>query len=247
MRACIVAGMAVALLGSAGAAEAQEEAGTASWFSGNVAITSDYAFRGITQSLGDPAVQGGIDLKHPSGFYVGTWGSSVNFGEDLAGGARALTELDVYGGFGASLGGLVDVDLSAIYYGYPGAAGGRNYDFVEVGLGASRALGPLEPGLSLRYSPDFFAGSGSALYKGITLGLPVSVVGLSGSLGHQSISDNAVFGTPDYLHWGVGASVDWFGLSLGGQVIGTDLEEEDCFGGTEYCGTRFVVSVSRAL
>lgn len=242
----IVAGIAVALLAGAGPAGAQEE-GAESWFSGNVAITSDYAFRGITQSLGDPAVQGGIDLNHPSGFYLGTWGSSVNFGEDLAGGARALTELDLYGGFGTSLGGLLDLDLGAVYYAYPGAAGGRNYDFVEVGLGASRTLGPLDSEVSLRYSPDFFAASGNALYKGITLGIPIGPVGLSGSLGHQSISDNDAFGTPDYLHWGAGASIDWVGLSLGGQVIGTDLDESDCFGGSEYCGTRFVLSVSRAI
>src|SRR5688572_28248818 len=80
---------------------AQED--VASWLSGNVSLTSDYSLRGLSQTLDEPALQGGMDLRHPSGFYLGAWGSSVNFGEtnitEL--GPRAQLELDVYGGFAA--------------------------------------------------------------------------------------------------------------------------------------------------
>lgn len=238
------------LLAGAGTASAQEaaEGGFASWLSGNVAVTSDYVFRGISQSLEDAAIQGGIDLKHPSGLYLGTWGSSVNFGEpDLSGGGRAATELDVYGGYGLSLAGLLALDLNATYYAYPGAGGGRNYDFVEFGLGATRGLGPVGAGVSLRYSPDFFAGSGSATYYGGSLSVPVSALTLSGALGQQRIEENETFGTPDYLHWSLGAALGWGGFNFGGQLQGTDLEEAECFGGSDLCGSRVVVSISRAL
>ena len=51
--------------------------------SGNIALTSDYIWRGMTQSAGGPAVAGGFDLSTDSGFYLGTWGSSVQFGDCL--------------------------------------------------------------------------------------------------------------------------------------------------------------------
>ena len=62
-------------------AQEEEKSGLGDWLSGNVSLTSDYTFRGISQTLQQPALQGGMDLRHPSGFYLGTWGSSVNFGE----------------------------------------------------------------------------------------------------------------------------------------------------------------------
>src|SRR5688500_15812419 len=61
---------------------------------GNVGITTDYAFRGISQTLREPALQGGVDLTGPAGMYAGIWGSSLNFGEDLEAGPRAQVEVD---------------------------------------------------------------------------------------------------------------------------------------------------------
>src|SRR5690606_11682651 len=171
----------------------QADAGVAEWFSASVTVTSDYAFRGISQTLEEAAIQGGMDLVHPLGLYLGVWGSSVNFGEDLAAGARAQMELDAYGGIALSPLGLADLDLGFVYYAYPGAEGDRGYDFLELGLGASRSVGPLGAAASVRYSPDFFAGSGTGLYYGGELGIPVSLLTLSGSVGRQSIEENAVF------------------------------------------------------
>jgi uncharacterized protein (TIGR02001 family) len=110
----LVAGVACFARG-VGAKE-PESGGVRSWFSGNVAMASDYSFRGISQTDRKPAIQGGLDLAHPSGIYLGTWGSSVNFGEDLSAGQRAQMELDVYGGLRRSVAGLVDLDLNATYY-----------------------------------------------------------------------------------------------------------------------------------
>ena len=66
---------AAVLIGSASLATAEESYSV----SGNVALTSDYKFRGISQSDEDIAIQGGFDFEHESGFYLGTWGSSVDF------------------------------------------------------------------------------------------------------------------------------------------------------------------------
>lgn len=231
----------------AAGAEAQE-GGASEWFSGNVSVVSDYPFRGISQTLEEPALQGGIDLVHPIGFYLGTWGSSVNFGEpDLSAGARAQVEIDVYGGYRASLLGLADLDLGYMYVGYPGADGGRNYDFMEFGLGASRGIGGVNTGLSFKYSPDFFAGSGQGLYYGATLGIPVSVLTISGTLARQSIEENATFGAPDYTEYGLGATAGWMGLNFGARLIGTDISEGECFNGTELCKPRVVFSLARVM
>ncbi|RYY04737.1 MAG: hypothetical protein EON55_29220, partial [Alphaproteobacteria bacterium] len=93
--------------------------------SGNVAIVSDYRFRGVSQSDEEIAVQGGVTLTHESGFYGGFWGSNLA-GWGTFGGANL--ELDVIGGYKRPLaGGTVDVGLT--WYMYPGGA--ANTDFGE--------------------------------------------------------------------------------------------------------------------
>lgn len=245
MTRAIVMGLTATVVFGVGPAAAQGELATLSeWLSGNVAVASDYAFRGISQTLEEPAVQGGIDLAHPSGLYLGTWASSLNFGEDAL--PRAQLELDVYGGFGFDLGPVATIDLGAIYYAYPGADD-RGYNFVEVGLGASRSFSLVETGLTAAYSPDYFGGSGTSLYYGLDLAVPVSMLTISGSIGHQTIEDNETFGTPDYTDWGIGLGLGVAGFDLSGRYIGTDLNDGDCFGGSDLCAGRAVFSISRAM
>ncbi|MEK7737008.1 MAG: TorF family putative porin [Pseudomonadota bacterium] len=66
-------------------------------FVGNFTLASEYLYRGIAQTRGKPAIQGGFDYAHPSGFYVGTWGSNISWLTD-AGASGASLELDIYGG-----------------------------------------------------------------------------------------------------------------------------------------------------
>ena len=97
--------------------------------SANVALVSDYRFRGISQSDKNPALQGGLDYAFENGFYLGTWGSSVNFDsiEDFNGSLK----LDVYGGWGTDFGENSSIDLGYIYYAYPGDDGGLDGDYQE--------------------------------------------------------------------------------------------------------------------
>lgn len=86
-------------------------------FSGSAAITSDYRFRGITQTENDPAVQVGLALGHESGFYAGVWGSNVNFGS-----SGPHLELDPYIGYSTILDAFNSkptLDVGVWYYAYP--------------------------------------------------------------------------------------------------------------------------------
>ena len=75
LKAIMAAGAAVLAVGSAGASAAS--------YTGNVAVANDYVFRGVSQNLREPAVQAGMDYSFgDTGFYVGTWGSNIDFGQD---------------------------------------------------------------------------------------------------------------------------------------------------------------------
>src|SRR5262245_25871818 len=95
-------------------------------FTGNVGLFSQYVFRGLTQTNEKPAVQGGFDLGHKSGFYVGTWASNISWLSDATAGmppgltVSAPIEWDFYGGFKGSLPADFGYDLGVMYYWYPG-------------------------------------------------------------------------------------------------------------------------------
>ena len=94
--------------------------------SANVSFTSDYIWRGMTQSDG-PAIQGGFDYASDGGFYAGIWGSNVNFNDG------AGSELDYYFGYGFDMGG-VGVDIGYIAYDYPDNDSDLNFEEIYVGL-----------------------------------------------------------------------------------------------------------------
>lgn len=86
-------------------------------FTGNISLVSDYRFRGISQTFHKPALQGGFDYAHSSGFYLGNWNSNVNEG---AGFPAANLEMDFYGGWKNTWGDW-GLDVGLIYYYYPGS------------------------------------------------------------------------------------------------------------------------------
>lgn len=83
---------------------------------GNVGLFSEYRFRGISQTFGKPAIQGGIDYSHSSGLYLGNWNSNVSSG---AGYPSGNLEMDFYGGWKKSWDDW-SLDVGYIYYYYPG-------------------------------------------------------------------------------------------------------------------------------
>jgi len=107
------------LLAASGAATAVE-------VTGNVALTTDYVWRGISQSDNSPAIQGGFDADFGEGLYAGVWGSNVEFGDDSS------LELDLYAGWAGEYEG-VGVDVGVIHYHYSGE-GASNTNEVYVGV-----------------------------------------------------------------------------------------------------------------
>ncbi len=139
--------MAALTSGAATSALAQPKAPEPDYtISGNFGLFSDYRYRGISQTRLEPAVQGGVDFTHKSGFYVGNWNSNVS-SVQLNGGSGG--EMDFYGGYKSTIG-SIGVDVGTLYYYYPGAsittssankAEIDNYDTQEVYLGLS--FGPV--------------------------------------------------------------------------------------------------------
>lgn len=109
--------------------------------SANVAITSNYVWRGMTQSNNSPALQGGVDLSY-MGLYAGTWGSNVEFGD----GKNSL-EADLYAGYAGEFEGI-GYDIGAIQYMYPNMS--DEYNFAEVYFGLSKSWEKF--GLNAKYS-----------------------------------------------------------------------------------------------
>lgn len=111
--------------------------------SANIGVTSNYLWRGVTQSNNGAAVSGGIDYSHESGFYLGTWASSIDWG-------TPGTELDFYGGFAGEANGL-GYDVGLIYYMYPETEYDGS-DFVE--LYASLSYGAVTGGFAYTIDGD---------------------------------------------------------------------------------------------
>ena len=126
----------LAVLVAPGLAMAEE----ASLFSANVGITTDYIFRGISQTSANPALQGGIDYAHASGLYAGIWGSNVSWITDFGATGSASLELDTYFGFRNTLDNEFSYDVGFIRYNYPGSytpvAGTAKADTDEVYMAA---------------------------------------------------------------------------------------------------------------
>ena len=97
----------------------------AATFESNVALSSEYMWRGMTQTDGQAAISGGFDISGESGAYFGVWGSNVEYGDD------ATMELDYYLGYAGETEGGLSYDIGYLLYDFPGA----DYDAEEIYLG----------------------------------------------------------------------------------------------------------------
>jgi uncharacterized protein (TIGR02001 family) len=130
--------------GVVSAQTAAPAAATPEWtVAGNASLNSDYRFRGFTQTNYGAALQGGIDIAHSSGFYVGNWNSNV--AQDLYNGASL--EMDFYGGFKGELAPGLGFDVGAIYYYYPQTGVDRTGGF------ANKKISNQEVYFGLSYGP----------------------------------------------------------------------------------------------
>ena len=203
-----VLGLSAILLASTAVPAFAQEAESSSGISvsGNAAVTSDYRFRGVSFSDGDIAIQGGIDVAHESGFYIGTWGSSI---EDSA--TFGHTELDVYGGWSGEVASGITFDVDLLYYIYPNGEGGiaGPSDYFEPYASISGTLGPVEATLGAAYAFDQAAigdDDNLYIYTDFSSGIPDTPISLNAHLGYtDGTLSTATDG--DNFDWSVGA--DW--------------------------------------
>jgi uncharacterized protein (TIGR02001 family) len=200
---------AATLLGSAVPGVASADTLTA-----NVAVTTDYRFRGVSQSFRRPALQGGVDYGHDSGLYIGTWASTVD--DDFLTDTRGV-ELDVYGGYKFPLGKDWLLDVGVLQYLYPGES---LWNTTEVYLGATWKFLYLKYSHSVSDDTFGFTDTRGSGYLDLTATYPLQEgLNLIAHVGHQRFRNNSDASYTDYR---VGATYDWAGLTWGASVFGTD-------------------------
>lgn len=195
-------------------------------FTGNVGFASDYLFRGISQSHGKPAIQGGFDYAHESGLYAGVWGSSIAWVSDAQNTSVPL-EIDVYGGYKSTFaGGDWNYDIGLITYNYPGskdvtANASAKADTVEVyGAIGWKWLTAKYSHTTSSHFVAWYGGPAGADTNKNTRGsgyFELNAVydlgdgwGITGHLGHQKVRDYQKVNDTDasYSDWKLGVTKD---------------------------------------
>lgn len=198
--------------------------------SANVSLTSNYVFRGISQTGGDPALQGGLDYTHSSGFYLGTWGSNVGWIEDFQGYNSGNMEIDVYGGFRGNLGEDVTFDVGAIQYMFPG-----NKPAATVDADTTEVYGALGwKWFTVKYSyyvSDEVFGFGNADgsdYIDLSASVPLGETGLTAGA-HWGTFNFKNNGAQDYDDWKVSLAYDMSKLGdlASGMTVGVMYTDTD--------------------
>lgn len=183
-------------------------------------LTSDYDFRGASQSATDPALQGSVDYSQESGWYIGAWASNIDFGRD----ADVDYELDLYTGFSGGDEEGLGWDVGLVYYAYPQES---DFDYPEI-------YGKLNYNVfsgALFYSNDYVNSGDSAMYISGDVNVPMpsnfSLLAHAGySFGDFWDGEDGE-SSSDYIDWsvGVGYTAGHFDLAL--KWVDTTLDDGD--------------------
>lgn len=234
--------VAIALIATAPLAMAADDGTFFGWSqSASVALTTDYVWRGISQTNNDPAIQGQFDLSHESGFYIGAWASNVEFAD----GSKTSLELDAYGGFSreTNFGGLLPTaltyDIGFLHYEFP-ATSGANLNEIYFGVGISPVS---DLNLGVYYYHDIglenkFANGYVDLAADYTLPDWAGGVTLLAHMGHY----DRKAGADDYWDWKLGIAKDIAGFNFEVAYLDTDGASAG-----NLSDGRVVATVSRAF
>ena len=197
----------------------------------NVGAVSDYRFRGISQTSFNPALQGGIDFAHKSGFYLGTWASNIKWIKDYVGATDGSLEVDVYGGYKGEISKDFSFDVGAITYQYPSNTAADVPGFVNANT--TEVYGALTYSVvTAKYSyatSNFIANSNSAgsAYVEIAANFDLgNGFTLTPHVGHQTIPNQSVSG--DYTDYALTLAKD-FGNGLSATIAAIGTNANDAF------------------
>ena len=192
----------------------------------NIGATSNYVWRGVTQTDDKAAISGGLDWSSDSGLYAGTWVSNVDFG----GPDTSPYELDLYGGYAGEAGDF-GYDAGLIYYTYEND---DDANFLELGLSGSWKF--LSAGLNYTLSSDVDDTAGAEqfiegdlyYFAGLSFDLPEDF-GVGFTIGHYSFEDDGVGGADlNYTHYQADLSKsagDFGDVTL--SLSDTDIDNDD--------------------
>ena len=220
----------------------------------NVGFASEYVFRGISQTDGDPAIQGGFDYAHESGVYLGTWASNIS-GTFYPG---ASLEWDFYGGYNGKITDDLSYNVGLLYYYYPtnetaaevlddsgAVVNTGDFDTLEFYAGATYKF--LNVKYSHSLSDDLFGvpdARGSGYFEAnLNFTLPAEI-GLALHYGVTDVDDHSDL---DYDDWKIGVSKAIGGFTAGAAYTNTDIRPDLVSGGEELSDGRLVLTVSRAF
>jgi len=210
------------LLAASGAASALE-------ISGNVALTTDYVWRGVSLSDNSTALQGGFDADLGNGLYAGVWGSNV----DIEDGGL---ELDLYAGWATEISG-VGVDLGVIHYHFDGS---NELNTNEVYVGLSYGPATLTHYVGLDTGSEFTGDRDFGNYTDLALDLgSVSGVALGAHVGYYDVSE----GGDDYWDVKLAASTSMFGVDW--ELAYTDTDHTGDFDKQD--DDKVILTVSKSL
>ena len=233
----------LALLMAAGVTVAQAEV------TGNLGLTTDYRFRGVSQTQNAPAVQGGVDYTHSSGFYVGNWNSSVSSQMYTNG---AGIESDLYAGWKKDIYKGLTLDVGSYNYFYPRATTtantGSDFDTYEgfVGLG----YGPVSVKYNRTLGNGYFgtANARGTEYWQADLAQPLtSKISLLAHVGRTDVSNNSNL---NYTDWNVGLGYDLQGWNIAAKYYtnsseGSGFQSANTINGQKLYKNTGVLSVSK--
>ena len=247
VKAAVAAAMMGGALLAGGGAQAAE-----TWmpenFTASLTFTSDYVFRGISQTLEDPAGQFTGEWTPGGGpIYVGAFVSNIDFRDFTTNSRLATVEVDLLAGVRGEWS-ILKWDLGAIAYMYPGQKKNQptlntNFNYMEGALKTSWDIFGLFSAVANIYvSPQYQTDAGTSVFMegGVDYTAPWDIA-LSARIGRQNIENNNNFGTPDYWTWSFGVSKEFFGrFVVGAAYYDTDISKGRCYGGLNVCEARGV-------
>ncbi len=191
-----------------------------------VTLATDYVFRGVSQTLEDPAIQGGFDFRHDSGFFAGVWASNVDFPSNTQRENRRDLELDTYLGYRRELADDWTGYATLVRYSYPGSDAQFDYDYTELSLALQfrdRLSG------SATYTDDALGFGKAAFAFELVAQFPLpGRMNLVSGIGRFDLQDLG----ESYIYWNLGVARSWRRFSV-------DLGYYDTDGvGERICGKR---------
>ena len=213
-------------------------------FTANLTLTNDYRYRGISQSNFRPAIQGGFDYAHSSGFYIGNWNSSISWISDSASAAgnnaSAPIEMDFYGGYKYEWSKGFTADVGILQYYYPTtnlSAFAANPNTTEIYAAQNFTFDAVTGYLKFSWAASTLFGTANSAgsnYTDLTLNYDTGVWGLAlnAHVGYQYVAGQTAGGGMSnsslysYTDWKLGVTKD-FGSGLSGSLayVGTNAKD----------------------